>query len=98
MLLLLHTTCIRLTFFVQSKIQHEFDIDKTRLREQFRNVIGANHYIPTEKTYWYWIRYFPRYHRMRHRLEMGPAGLASFLHGWPSVFTRFILELGARSD
>ncbi|WP_256574179.1 phage integrase N-terminal SAM-like domain-containing protein [Pseudomonas sp. M30-35] len=72
---------------------------KPRLREQFRNVIRVNHYsIRTEKTYWYWIRYFLRYHRMRHPLEMGQRKLASFLPGWPSVFTRFILELGARGS
>ncbi|MEB3736363.1 site-specific integrase [Halopseudomonas pachastrellae] len=53
---------------------------KPRLREQFRNVIRVNHYsIRTEKTYWYWIRYFLRYHRMRHPLEMGPAEVSEFL-------------------
>ncbi|SDS98646.1 integron integrase [Halopseudomonas sabulinigri] len=53
---------------------------KPRLREQFRNVIKVNHYsIRTEKTYWYWIRYFLRYHRMRHPLEMGPNEVNEFL-------------------
>ena len=53
---------------------------KPRLREQFRNVIRLNHYsIRTEKAYWYWIRYFLRYHRMRHPLEMGPAEVNEFL-------------------
>ena len=53
---------------------------KPRLREQFRNVIRVNHYsIRTEKTYWYWIRYFLRYHQMRHPLEMGPAEVSAFL-------------------
>lgn len=53
---------------------------KPRLREQFRNVIRVNHYsIRTEKAYWYWIRYFLRYHRMRHPLEMGPAEVSAFL-------------------
>ncbi|MEL0169197.1 MAG: integron integrase [Pseudomonadaceae bacterium] len=53
---------------------------KPRLREQFRNVIRVNHYsIRTEKTYWYWIRYFLRYRRMRHPLEMGPAEVSEFL-------------------
>ncbi|WP_218174635.1 MULTISPECIES: site-specific integrase [Pseudomonas] len=66
--------------FYAKKIQHECDIDKTRLREQFLNVIGVNHYsIRTEKTYWYWIRYFLRYHRRRHPLEMGPAEVSEFL-------------------
>ena len=36
---------------------------KPRLQEQFRSVIRLNHYsIRTEKSYWYWIRYFIRYH------------------------------------
>ena len=53
---------------------------KPRLREQFRNVIRVNHYsIRTEKAYWYWIRYFLRYHQMRHPLEMGPAEVSAFL-------------------
>ena len=53
---------------------------KPRLHEQFRNVIRVNHYsIRTEKTYWYWIRYFLRYHQMRHPLEMGPAEVSAFL-------------------
>ncbi|WP_010487465.1 site-specific integrase [Pseudomonas sp. S9] len=69
---------------MQPKIQHGCDIDttpaKSRLREQFRNVIRVNHYsIRTAKTYWYWIRYFLRYHRMRHPLEMGPAEVSEFL-------------------
>ena len=53
---------------------------KPRLHEQFRNVIRVNHYsIRTEKTYWYWIRYFLRYHQMRHTLEMGPAEVSALL-------------------
>lgn len=53
---------------------------KPRLRDQVRNVIRVNHYsIRTEKTYWYWIRFFIRYHRMRHPLEMGPAEVNEFL-------------------
>ena len=53
---------------------------KPRLHEQFRNVIRVNHYsIRTKKTYWYWIRYFLRYHQMRHPLEMGPAEVSAFL-------------------
>lgn len=48
--------------------------DKLGLREQFPKAIRVNHYsIRTEKNYWYRIRYFLCYHRMRHPLEMGPA-------------------------
>lgn len=31
----------------------------------------TKHYsLRTEKTYWYWIRYFIRFHRLRHPREM----------------------------
>src|SRR5690606_15778729 len=53
---------------------------KPRLQEQFRSVIRLNHYsIRTEKSYWYWIRYFIRYHGMRHPLELGPGDVNAFL-------------------
>lgn len=53
---------------------------KPRLREQFRAVIRVNHYsIRTEKSYWYWIRYFIRFNQMRHPLELGPAEVNAFL-------------------
>ena len=53
---------------------------KPRLREQFRNVIRVNHYsIRTEKSYWYWVRFLLRYHRMRHPLDMGPTEVNEFL-------------------
>lgn len=53
---------------------------KPRLQEQFRSVIRLNHYsIRTEKSYWYWIRYFIRYHGMRHPLELGPGDVNTFL-------------------
>ncbi len=51
-----------------------------RLQDQFRAVIRLHHYsIRTEKSYWYWIRYFIRYHKMRHPLEMGPKEVNAFL-------------------
>ncbi|WP_420426822.1 phage integrase N-terminal SAM-like domain-containing protein [Algiphilus sp.] len=38
-----------------------------RLREQLRGVMRTQRYsLRTEKTYWYWIRYFIRFHGMRH--------------------------------
>ncbi len=53
---------------------------KPRLRDQFRAVIRVNHYsIRTEKSYWYWIRYFIRFHQLRHPLELGPAEVNAFL-------------------
>lgn len=53
---------------------------KPRLREQFRSVMRLNHYsIRTEKSYWYWIRYFIRFHGMRHPLELGTSDVNAFL-------------------
>lgn len=51
-----------------------------RLRDQVRAVIRVNHYsIRTEKTYWYWIRYFIRFHQMKHPRDMGPPEVNEFL-------------------
>ncbi|MEH6387963.1 phage integrase N-terminal SAM-like domain-containing protein [Pseudomonas profundi] len=56
-----------------------------RLQGQFRAVIRLNHYsIRTEKSYWYWLRYFIRFHKLRHPLEMGPAEVNAFL-SWLAV-------------
>lgn len=53
---------------------------KPRLREQFRAVMRVNHYsIRTEKTYWYWIRYFLRFNQLRHPLDLGPKEVNIFL-------------------
>lgn len=51
-----------------------------RLRDQVRAIIRVNHYsIRTEKTYWYWIRYFIRFHQMTHPRDMGPREVNEFL-------------------
>jgi hypothetical protein len=43
-----------------------------RLRDQVRRVIRLNRYsVRTEKSYWYWIRYYIRFHGVRHPQEMG---------------------------
>lgn len=53
---------------------------KPRLQEQFRAVMRVHRYsIRTEKAYWYWIRYFLRFHRLRHPLELGPREVNEFL-------------------
>jgi integron integrase len=58
---------------------------KPRLREQVRAVMRVHHYsIRTEKSYWYWIRYFIRFHQLRHPLEMGAAEVNAFL-SWLAV-------------
>ena len=51
-----------------------------RLRDQVRAVIRVNHYsIRTEQTYWYWIRYFIRFHKMKHPQDMRPKDVNDFL-------------------
>ena len=53
---------------------------RLRLREQVRQVIRVHRYsIRTEKTYWYWIRFFIRFHGIRHPLDMGEAEVREFL-------------------
>lgn len=53
---------------------------KMRLREQVSAVMRVHHYsIRTEQSYWYWIRYFIRFHQLRHPLEMGEAEVNAFL-------------------
>ena len=53
---------------------------KPRLQEQFRSVMRLHHYsIRTEKSYWYWIRYFIRFHGLRHPLELGSSDVNAFL-------------------
>jgi integron integrase len=54
--------------------------DKRRLVDRVRDAIRSRHYSRrTEKTYWYWIRWFIRFHGMRHPAEMGGAEVQSFL-------------------
>lgn len=51
-----------------------------RLRDQVRAVIRVNRYsIRTEKSYWYWIRFYIRFHQMKHPKDMGPNEVNEFL-------------------
>lgn len=53
---------------------------KPRLIEQFRQAIRSRHYSRrTEKSYWYWIRWFIRFHGMRHPAQMGAGEVTAFL-------------------
>lgn len=53
---------------------------RPRLREQFRRVIRTRRYSHrTEKSYWYWIRYFIRFHDLRHPASMGEREIRAFL-------------------
>ena len=46
-----------------------------------RDVIRAKHYsIRTEETYLYWIRYFIRYHQLRHPDDLGDDHIREFLN------------------
>lgn len=51
-----------------------------RLLEQVRNAIRIRHYsIRTEQSYCYWIRYFIRFHKLRHPNQLGGAEINQFL-------------------
>ena len=44
-----------------------------RLIERFRAAIRSRHYSRrTEKTYWFWIRYFIFHNNKRHRVQDNP--------------------------
>lgn len=59
---------------------HKESAGSPRLRDQFREAIRVRHYSHrTEKTYWYWIRYFIRFHKMRHPAEMAEREVSLFL-------------------
>jgi integron integrase len=56
------------------------DGKQKRLIERFREKIRARHYSRrTEQAYWYWIRWFIRFHGRRHPLELGEAEVTAFL-------------------
>ena len=51
-----------------------------RLVDRVREAIRSRHYSRrTEKTYWYWIRFFIHFHGKRHPSEMGGPEVAAFL-------------------
>jgi len=55
-------------------------VNKPRLLDQVRLSIRRKHYSHrTEQSYVYWIRYYIRFHNMRHPLEMREAELKQFL-------------------
>ncbi len=56
------------------------DAREKRLVERFREAIRSRHYSRrTEKTYWYWVRYFVFFHGKRHPRELGAAEVTAFL-------------------
>jgi integrase len=56
------------------------DRKEKRLIERLREAIRSRHYSRrTEKTYWYWVRYFVFFHGNRHPAQMGAAEVTAFL-------------------
>jgi integron integrase len=52
----------------------------TRLLDQMRERLRYGHYsLSTEHAYVHWVRWFVRFHRMRHPREMGAAEVQAFL-------------------
>ena len=48
--------------------------------ESVRHAIRVKHYArSTEKAYIYWVRYFIRYHRLRHPKDMHSKEVSAFL-------------------
>lgn len=53
---------------------------RPRLLEQVRDAIRLKHYsLSTEKSYLYWIRFFIRFHQLRHPRELGEQDIQRFL-------------------
>ncbi len=51
-----------------------------KLRELLRAAIRRRNYSKrTEKTYWFWMRWFIRHHGLRHPRELGAAEVEGFL-------------------
>jgi integron integrase len=56
------------------------DRQEKRLVDRLHEAIRARNYSRrTEKSYWYWIRYFIFHHGKRHPAEMGAAEVSAFL-------------------
>lgn len=56
------------------------EIAKPRLRELLRQAMRRRNYSRrTEKTYWYWIRWFIRHNGIRHPADMGAVEVERFL-------------------
>ena len=50
------------------------------LRNRFRTVVMQNHYSRrTEKTYWYWMRFYIHFHGRRHLLELSESDVTACL-------------------
>ena len=64
----------------QDQSRSPADKQPKKLIERFTAAIRERHYSRrTEKTYWYWVRYFIFFHAKRHPAEMGAAEISAFL-------------------
>jgi hypothetical protein len=55
-------------------------LQSVRLLDRVRERIRYKHYsLRTEKAYVYWARWYIRFHRLRHPIDMGSAEVQSFL-------------------
>jgi hypothetical protein len=55
-------------------------VKKPRLLDEVRSSIRRKHYsLRTEQAYVYWIRYFIRFHRLRHPRKMREPEVRQFL-------------------
>jgi len=64
----------------QGGLKMEHSQQAPKLRDALRNAIRTRGYsLRTDKTYWYWIRYFIRFHGKRHPREPGETEVRDFL-------------------
>jgi len=55
-------------------------LKSVRLLDQVRELIRYKHYsIRTEESYVYWVRWFIRFHQLKHPRDMGSAEVTAFL-------------------
>ena len=56
------------------------EVSRPRLMDQVRTTLRTRHYSRrTEKSYCYWIRFYIRFHRLRHPLELDCGAVRAFL-------------------
>jgi len=63
-----------------SSLVSKSEIARPRLREQLHEAIRRRNYSRrTEQSYWFWMRWFIRFHGLRHPEELGAAEVEEFL-------------------
>lgn len=59
-----------------------------KLMDRVKATLRVKRYsLRTEKTYCYWIRFFIRFHGIRHPVSMGAFEVLAFRSTWPRVGT-----------